>query len=562
MADNDQIILDQVLEQQRSLRAPTLSESEFFEAFVAEQVLKDYDLSDEELESGLVGSGGDGGTDGVYIFANGDLVREDFDPTPLKKNVTLEVVIIQSKTSPGYDEDSMNRLVAVTRDLFNLGRPVDEFKAVYNDQLRGAVTIFRNVFQALASRFPTLRFKYFYATRGDTAEVHPNVSRKAKDIEAAVLGLFSSATFTFDYLGASELLAIARRQPATSFGLTVAESISAQGGYVALVPLTEFATFVRDEKGVLRKNLFEANVRDYQGSTAVNEEIQKTLTGKGAEDFWWLNNGVTVVATKAVQSGKTLTIEDPQIVNGLQTSTEIGAYFSTSKTEGEKRNVLVRVIEARNAESRDRIIKATNSQTAIPPASLRATDKVHRDIEEYLQPFGFYYDRRKNSHKNEGRPSEKIISIPLMAQCVMAMGLHRPDDARARPSSLLKRDEDYARIFNTSYPIELYFVSCKLIKTVQANLRTREGLLPRDRNNLLFYIAMHAGSCLSGKAEPSMVELGAIDSTAITDEVVNASFDAVTPLYQKLGASDQVAKGPSLLRAIKKELEERFAAAS
>src|SRR5579864_5940902 len=112
MADNDQIILDQVLEQQRTQRAPGVGKSEFFEMFVAEQVLKDYDLSDEEIESGLVGAGGDGGTDGVYIFANGDLVREDFDPSPLKKSVNLEVAISQSKSSATYDEDSINRLVA------------------------------------------------------------------------------------------------------------------------------------------------------------------------------------------------------------------------------------------------------------------------------------------------------------------------------------------------------------------------------------------------------------------------------------------------------------------
>ena len=168
--------------------------------------------------------------------------------------------------------------------------------------------------------------------------------------------------------------------------------------------------------GQLRRNLFESNVRDYQGSTAVNGEISQSLRVNAGEDFWWLNNGITIIAAKATQSGKTLTFEDPQIVNGLQTSTEIFQYFSEADTESDERNVLVRIIVPTKAESRDRVIKATNSQTSIPPASLRATDKIHRDIEEYLRPFGLYYDRRKNYHKNEGRPLEKIVSIPLMAQ--------------------------------------------------------------------------------------------------------------------------------------------------
>lgn len=134
-----------------------------------------------------------------------------------------------------------------------------------------------------------------------------------------------------------------------------------------------------------------------------------------------------------------ITVENPEVVNGLQTSTEIHNYFSGCNTEGEERNLLVRVIVPNAIESRDHIIKATNSQTAIPPASLRATDRIHRDIEEYLKPFGLYYDRRKNYYKNEGKSINRIVGIPQMAQAIMAIVLQKPDTARARPSSLMKK---------------------------------------------------------------------------------------------------------------------------
>lgn len=42
-----------------------------------EQILKDFDLSYEEIESGLVGAGGDEGIDGIYSFANGQLIEDD-----------------------------------------------------------------------------------------------------------------------------------------------------------------------------------------------------------------------------------------------------------------------------------------------------------------------------------------------------------------------------------------------------------------------------------------------------------------------------------------------------
>lgn len=559
MANNDQIILDQILEQQRAGRAPSASKSNFFETFVAEQVLKDADLSDEEIESGLVGDGGDGGIDGVYIFANGDLVQEDFEVSTLKKNVSLEIVILQAKTTAGFGEDTLNRLVAVTNDLFDLSKPVESYKTVYNEGVRSAVGDFRAVYKELAARFPLLQFRYVYASRGDTKQVHPNVARKADVLKDAIGKLFSSAQFRFEFIGASELLALARRKPTTSFELQFSESISAQGGYVTLVKLAEFAKFIRDDDKKLRKNLFDANVRDYQGTTQVNEEIKKSLRSKSGENFWWLNNGVTIIAAKAVQSGKVITIEDPQLVNGLQTSTEIFNYFQDANTGGDEREVMIRIIVPGKAEISDRIIKATNSQTSIPPASLRATDKVHRDIESYLEPFGIFYDRRKNQHKNEGRSTEQIISIPLLAQAIMSISMQRPDNARARPSSLLKRDEDYTKIFSPEYPIELYYVAAKLIKAIQSYLRGRDDLQPKDKNNILFYVAMYVASRLAQKAKPNVQELARVDPGKIDQAAIEEGVKIAYEEYAALGASDAVAKGSNLQsKLIERRLAEEY----
>lgn len=503
MTNNDQISLDQILGEERTARARGLKESEFFEIYVAEQVLKNFDLSDDEIESGLIGATHDGGIDGIYTFANGELVQDDFDHSALKKGILIEVVIIQSKTSNGFDEDTINRLMALTTHLFSLAQPVDSFKDRYNEGVRAGVELFRRLYTSTASRFPELRFRYVYATRGDSRTVHPNVRSKVADLKAVVLDLFNTAHFDFSFLGASDLLALARMRPATTFQMQFTESLTGDKGYVALVKLREFVRFIRGDDGALRKDLFEANVRDYQGNTQVNEEMQQTLVAGGPEDFWWLNNGVTVVVSKAGQAGKVLTIEDPQIVNGHQTSTEIFKYFQTSNTTREERSVMVRVIVANDTTGRDRIIKATNSQTAIPPASLRATEKIHRDIEEFLAPYGIYYDRRKNSQKQQGRFSDSIISIGLLAQARIATVLQRPDDARARPSSLIKRDADYGRILNDKLPIGISLFASRVTKAAHAYLRTTEYLSPKDRTNLLFYVSMYVSAALTGKACPT-----------------------------------------------------------
>jgi hypothetical protein len=542
MSSNEQIILDKTLEQQRTERAPHLSVDKYFQLFTAEQLLKHFDLSYDEIESGNVDGGGDGGIDGFFIFVNGELVREDTDLGGLKKDVVIETIVFQAKTAPSFGEKALDSVTASLRDLFDLSQPLTKFTAVYNKELLAAVELFRNVVTTLAPRFPKHVFSLSYASRG--SEIHPNVKRKADLLEVLVKSQFQGATCNMRFLTASDLLAMARETPRRTYQLEVTDApINTKGGIVGLVRLREYVTFIRDEKDDLRRNLFEANVRDYQGATQVNAEIQKTLSERWPEDFWWLNNGITIVAGKVTQTGKTLTIEDPQIVNGLQTSREIFHYFKTANTAGDAREILVRVISPETPDSRDRVIKATNSQTAISPASLRATDKIQRDIEQYLRAFGLFYDRRKNSHKNEGKPLDKIVSIPAMAQALMAVVLQRPGTARARPSSLLKRDEDYEKVFSESFPIEVFRASIELSRLVEAHLRADTSLSPEGRVNLKFYVAMYLAALLCGVSRPKPDQVRALAGATINTSLLDEATTSVKEIYQDLGATALAAKG-------------------
>jgi hypothetical protein len=208
------------------------------------------------------------------------------------------------------------------------------------------------------------------------------------------------------------------------------------------------------------------------------------------------------------------------------------------------------VIVPSKAESRDRVIKATNSQTAVQPASLRATDKIQRDIEEYFKAFGLFYDRRKNFYKNDGKPVENIVSISALAQAVMAVLLQRPDTARARPSSLLKNDTDYSNVFDDKRDVATYRVAAVLLKSVDSHLRGQD-LSPKDRTNIRFYVAMHWAATLCGKASPTAADLCSIDLKSLDDVLLQASADKILMLYRERGANDETAKGPALLAALK-----------
>ena len=213
---------------------------------------------------------------------------------------------------------------------------------------------FKELYLKSAARFPKLEIRLYYACKGDVPPPGSKPVALAKSICNLLSERFAKTPISFDLVGAGELLELARRRPAAAFTLKLAESpvsSSREPGYIGLVRLVDFYNFISDEKGHLRQGLFEANVRDYQGTKCSNVEMQNTLRAKSAEDFWWLNNGVTIIASDAKEAARILAIENPYIVNGLQTSNEVFRYFSEGGSKEDNRNVLVRVIVTK--DSRD-----------------------------------------------------------------------------------------------------------------------------------------------------------------------------------------------------------------
>ena len=117
---NDQIILDTLVQKQKQDRIAESSNSDFFEYFSSDQILREYDLSDEELQFGIVGDDHDGGIDSIYILVNGRLVQDAETHQYPKQSVVIKVVITQAKTETGFNEDTVNKFIASTGELFRL----------------------------------------------------------------------------------------------------------------------------------------------------------------------------------------------------------------------------------------------------------------------------------------------------------------------------------------------------------------------------------------------------------------------------------------------------------
>jgi hypothetical protein len=526
-----------IFESWRGENFPSHPEDVAFEIFASELVLRPYGLVTEDVEAGIVGGGQDGAIDSAYVFFDDTLLDEDSDvalpssrPNDFGQDKSLELWIVQAKRTPAFSESAVDKLENSLRRLLDLSQPLDSLKPLYNEMLLCRIGIFRSAWEKLLTRRPLISVYVAYTTPGDTRGVTPQVEAKVLALRSVIANaLPDSSSISVELMGDRELLNRYNERPSYALAMRYQESATSGRSHVALVKLKDYNNLIVDENGRLRRHLFEWNVRDYQGNVAVNQDIRKSLTVPDSPEFWWLNNGVTIICSDATSAGKTYSLSDIQIVNGLQTSHEIYEALRSNPTpETEERMLLVRIVVTGDAATRDKVIRATNRQTAVSDASLRATDDVQRNIENYFLTEAWYYDRRKNFYKNEGRDVSKIVGIPFLGAAITAMGLARPDKARGKPSSLLKNDDDYVLVFNPNIDLEIYLWAAKMQRRVDGFIASdaAEATISQ-RSNLRYHLSMLIVEKLNGRpiGSPGQIRNLILSGATITDAQVKELFE-------------------------------------
>ncbi len=557
---NSQILIKECVAQSFRDSDEYDDEASFFEYFSSSQILKDYDLSDDEIENGIVGSSGDGGCDSIYIFLNKNLVLPDqIDSIIPSKESKVEMVIIQSKRETSFKESAIQKWKDVSNNLLSLSNSLSDFTTRYNDDVRESFGFFRDLYTKLLRSRVKLEFKYIYVSYAE--ELHPNVKQQAEELKGLVCKLFPNAKVNIEFVGAAELYDKYNTPAETIVNLPLAEVPIALGknkNYVGLVSLKDYYRFIVSEDNILRRKFFEANVRDYQGRNNVNSSIRETLETGQSEDFWWLNNGITILTSEAMLvNNRELQLTNPEIVNGLQTSNEIYLYFKNNLNllDSETRNVLVRIIVPDSEESRDNIIFATNNQTNIPKASLRVTDPIHLQIELYLKGRGLFYDRRKNYYKNQGKKPSKIIGVSFLGQCLITLFLKKPDYARARPSTILTDDDSYNKLYIENQDLDVFYRCAVLGKKVQKNLKRTIQYTSAEKSDILFYLLYGVVANSIKKNNITIADIKHLDIDSITDDVISEVKDKIYNIYKENGGNGRVAKSSEFVNKVDEVLE-------
>jgi len=136
------------------------------------------------------------------------------------------------------------------------------------------------------------------------------------------------------------------------------------------------------------------------------------------------------------------------------------------------RCVLVKVIVTKDEAIRDAIIRATNNQTDVELASLHATDKIQRDLEDVLLRHGLYYERRKNHYANQGHSSAELVTPLYAAAGYVALVLKAPHDAATLRSKFMRSATSYNAVFNGATALEVWPKIVHILKRVDAELET------------------------------------------------------------------------------------------
>lgn len=156
-------------------------------------------------------------------------------------------------------------------------------------------------------------------------------------------------------------------------------------GLVATVAATDLVKLVTDSANPskINEDAFNDNVRVYQKKNRINKRILETALSDANFEFWYLNNGITIVCEQCSYQPNSrsprVTLTDFQIVNGGQTTHTLFEAHQQSPEKVENVLILLRICEIQRCHSiADKISETTNSQTPVTTRDLHANDRIQR----------------------------------------------------------------------------------------------------------------------------------------------------------------------------------------
>ena len=438
-----------------------VSESEKIELYTSATYLYRYVKDNTELiQSAVIAGSEDQGIDVAAVIVNNQLVSEPEDIDNIissQPSNTAKVIFIQAKTSEKYDTkliakflhgvESVTKYAIKPESLDLPPRLVDVAKLIDHLAENG------DKFQE--TRIPC---ELYYVTTSNNDGKHTLKELQVSEALARInkLGIYSEnlslKTQGHEQLAAKQKEKLGPQRVQFNFERrqTIPGAEGVDDAYIGVISAKELLGLLCDEHGV-RPGIFDDNVRLHLGhANPVNQKIYATLeSAERRGHFPFLNNGLTVIATKLEVSGDRFFASGYQIVNGGQTSNQL-MRWSESESVLSNSDALssvwipFKIISATNPEVRSNVAVATNLQTAIGNADIQASSQVAKDVEEYFERSGNDGLRYERQGRGEGIsfPRTRVVSTSELNRAVAATVFGESSKAIASPKEL-ESEESY-----------------------------------------------------------------------------------------------------------------------
>ena len=371
------------------------------------------------IDSVHVGGENDMGIDGIGIKINEtfvDTCQSVDDIIKLNNKINIEFIFVQSKYKSKFDSGEFGKFKDGMLDFLS-----EEHNEPHNDKIEALLKIKDYIFseKIMSSWEDSPSIKFYYVSMGEWNE-NEHILAKTENFKNSVKQLNVYSEITDKYLDAKALKKMIDENNnkfscilnvSNSFPLQEVEDVT--DSIIISCKAGEIIKMLSSHDNSIKKSVFNDNVRDYQGNTIVNEGILKTIR-ENPQKFTLMNNGMTIICKKALQSNRKVTLENPQIVNGCQTANVI---FEAGKKKIDLSNVevIIKIIATESLDISNNIVKANNRQNIVYEEAFETMREFHKNLEEFVNSKftsernnRIYYERRSKQYMNS--PMVKYIN--------------------------------------------------------------------------------------------------------------------------------------------------------
>lgn len=293
-----------------------------------------------------------------------------------------------------------------------------------------------------------------------------------------------------------------------------------------------------------RSRLVDRNLRFLLKTSRINDAIADSIkdpTGGKPRYFSLLNNGLTITCDAYREEDSAVVLENPQIVNGGQTTMVL--WHNASVIAPDSVQVVARVIATIGESGADlakEIAESTNRQNPIRPADLKANDGIQKRIQTdfaLLTP-PWFYERRRNERATlpEARRAQierRIVTKEEIGQRWRAFD-GRPASAVTAKQRMFELQDLYGATFADSIDVRCYLLAHQLFAYYHAFLEVRHDelrkrVLPQmtetDRAELIRARNQWAAHCTAASGYIIRKESGEAFAPASAMELVEALKD-------------------------------------